>query len=405
MDLPTILQSLPERRAALQKIREILVANTIIITEIPSPTFEERERLECARERFLENPSLESVTTDEEGNVRAVLPGRNPGSESILVSAHADTTPHEGMDHTVMVTSEAISAPGIADNSFGLAVVLSLPEILDALGIRFDHNLILLGEAKSLGEGDLRGLRFFLDSVKRPILAGICVEGVHLGRLSYSGQGMNRGEIICHLAAEPMDWHQGGHSAIAILNKIVSKILAIPIPSEPKSSIILGSVRSGRGFSRPPTVARLKFEVRSEQVGMARAIRERIEEIVDEVSAETGTNNTLNVLARRVPGGISFSHPLVKATREIMKGLSIQPRFAPSVGSLSALISKEIPGITLGITRATRLQEQDESIMIDDMYTGLAQLIGVLQYIDSHPGSMTFDSTPGPIGPQLDNLA
>ena len=47
-----------------------------------------------------------------------------------------------------------------------------------------------MGSARSLGRGDLEGLRFFLDNFKKPITAGVCIEGVKLGRLSYSSIGI-----------------------------------------------------------------------------------------------------------------------------------------------------------------------------------------------------------------------
>ena len=34
---------------------------------------------------------------------------------------------------------------------------------LERLGIRFQHNLIFMGGVRSLGRGDLEGIRFFLD--------------------------------------------------------------------------------------------------------------------------------------------------------------------------------------------------------------------------------------------------
>ena len=42
--IQSILDSLPIRIAELQKIKEILFANAVMLGEIPAPTFEETER-------------------------------------------------------------------------------------------------------------------------------------------------------------------------------------------------------------------------------------------------------------------------------------------------------------------------------------------------------------------------
>ncbi|MEM7384552.1 MAG: M28 family peptidase [Verrucomicrobiota bacterium] len=384
MDLERILEDLPRKRDALVRIREILVANAVMIGEIPAPTFGEADRIHFVSQRFSEVGLDSSI--DEAGNVQAVIPGRK-GEKNILISAHADTAPTDA-DTAINVSADQISGAGIADNSLGLAVLVTLPDILNTLGLTLEHNLVLLGTPRSLGAGDLEALRFFLDHCSLSISAGVCLEGVHLGRLSYSCLGMNRGEITCEQPGVSLDWFNAGQqNPIITLNQILTRILAIPVPQKPKTTVILGSIRAGRGYNRPPNRARMRFEVRSEQVGFALRIREQIAEIIDEVSAETGTLNSLEILARRKPGGVPFGHPIVKATRAIMRKLSIQPQFAPSVGDLSAMISKRIPSVTLGITRGTS-SEGEELVEIEPLFDGLAQLIGLIQYIDGNVKDM-----------------
>jgi hypothetical protein len=47
------------------------------------------------------------------------------------------------------------------------------------------------------------------------------------------------------------------------------------------------------------------------------------------------------------------------------------------------LISKNIPGVTLGITERSPEETAQESVMIEPMFSGIAQLVGMLQAIDS----------------------
>ena len=65
-----------------------------------------------------------------------------------------------------------------------------------------------------------------------------------------------------------------------------------------------------------------------------------------------------------------------------MKDLDIKPRINPSTSELSAFIDRHIPAITLGITSVEHLHQIDETVKIEPMFTGLAQLAAVLLAID-----------------------
>ncbi|MEM6911812.1 MAG: M20/M25/M40 family metallo-hydrolase [Verrucomicrobiota bacterium] len=379
--LSEILSHLPATQQQVRGIKEILLANLVMIAEKPAPTFEERDRLNFVAQRFTES-HLQNISIDEAGNAQGIIPG-SESEDFLLLMAHADVPAVPGEAPTALqVVPDRISGPGVADNSLGLAAITTFPEILKILNIQLKSNLVLLGASKSLGEGDLRGINFFLDNFKYPIKAGLCVEGVHLGRLSYSCLGVVRGEIECQLPESRLEWNDSSN-AIVVLHDIIQRILAIPVPSHPRTEIILGSIRSGNTYNRAPKSGSVRFEVRSEQVGMARSIRYRIAEIAEEVAARSHCEVDVRLIARRRPGGIPFSHPLVQASRAILESLEVKPRVSPSMGDLSALISRQIPGVTLGITQGENLHEAQEDILIEPIFTGLAQLIGILQAIDA----------------------
>ena len=74
--------------------------------------------------------------------------------------------------------------------------MVSLPTLFEKLQIRLKSNLVFMAAVKSLGRGNLEGLKYFLANSSLPIHAGLCLEGVQLGRLNYSCLGMFRGEIV-----------------------------------------------------------------------------------------------------------------------------------------------------------------------------------------------------------------
>jgi len=377
--VPAILKSAVTYQERLGDLRDIVLANAVMCGEIPSPTFKEERLARFLTDRFTES-GLES-SMDEKGNVSGILPG-TAEDRNILVAAHIDTIWEDSVDHTVTATGETLTAPGLADNSLGAGVIASLPFVLERLDIRLRSNVILLGTTRSLGQGNLEGIRFFLENTKLPVHAGICVEGAQLGRLSYSCLGMVRGEVSIKVP-EQFGWKSWTSSdAIVALNQIVDRILAIERPERPKTVIILGSVNAGSGFNVPPQNARLRFEIRSEDADMVARILAQIEEILDEVSALGEAQAKLSVIARREPGDLGFSHPLVRSTRAVMEALNLKPEIVPSASELSALLDKGIPALTLGLTRADHTHTLEETVHIAPLYSGMAQLVSVLQIID-----------------------
>lgn len=375
-----MLNNLPELEERLKGFKEVLLANLVMLGEIAAPTFEEADRIEFLVNRFNEAELTES-SIDDGGNGIGFLEGKK-GDKGILINAHADTVFSSKTDHTMRVLGDRISGPGVADNSLGMAVLATLPYIMSELEIELDHDLILLGGTRSLGRGDLQGIRFFLDNHNFNLSHALCIEGVELGRLSHTSIGMLRGEITCKVP-ESYDWSRfGDASAILTLNEVINKINDIRLPKRPRTSIVMGSINGGTSFNTIAKDATLRFEVRSESQDVVYATGQTIEDIVMEVSSKTGDEVNLDIFARRKPGGIPYAHPLNKCARDVMKSLDIEPRLAPSISELAALIGKKIPSLTLGITNGDNMQKPNETIWIEPLFKGLAQLIGILIAID-----------------------
>ena len=382
-NIKSLKEFLPDLEEKLKKYRELLLANLVMIGETPAPTFDEERRIKFILNRF-DEAGLTDSTIDDSGNGVGVLASKEDKEEkrAILVNAHADTIFSAKTDHTMQISSDSITGPGVADNSLGLAALVTLPYILEDLNIELKNNLILLAGAKSLGRGNLEGITSFLENNPYEIHNAICLEGIQLGRLSYSSIGMFRGEITCRVP-EGYDWSRfGDASAILTLNEVINKINDMRLPRRPRTSIVMGSIVGGTSFNTIARDATLGFEVRSESQEVVEKAAETIQDIVMEVSSKTGDQIELDIFARRTPGGIPYAHPLTSCARSVMESLDIEPRLAPSISELSALIDKNIPALTLGITVGERAFKTNETIQIEPIYKGLAQIIGTIIAVD-----------------------
>jgi acetylornithine deacetylase/succinyl-diaminopimelate desuccinylase-like protein len=166
------------------------------------------------------------------------------------------------------------------------------------------------------------------------------------------------------------------------MNELINRILEIPLPRKPRSGIVLGSIEGGTSYGVRATRALLRIQIRSESWDKVQELLHTLEELVEEVSSNTGYEGQITVAAKRKPGGIPFSHPLVDCGRQILESLSIKPRITPSTGGLSAFFSRGIPAVAIGLTTGENAAEENESIDIEPIYTGMTQLLGLILALD-----------------------
>jgi tripeptide aminopeptidase len=374
--------------AAIENFRAMLLANLVMIGEIPAPTFGESQRIEFLKQRF-DECGLCSCSTDEVGNGVGILPGVGAvPRQSILVWAHADTPFSENVNHSLSIRPDRVIGPGVADNSMGLAVLATLPTLLERLEIRLQSDLVLMGASRTLGRGNLEGLRFFLANNKLPLTAAVSVEGVYFGRLNYASLASLDGEIVCRVHNQDVN---NGHSqgAIIILSGVIDRLRTMPVPSDgkvtmaaPETTLILGSVEGGTSFKHPAREALLRFQVLSESDEALARVERQIQNIVEQVSREMGATISFEVIARTNSGGLDREHPVVLQTRRIIAALGTQPLKERYSSSVSSFVEQGIPAVTVGITTGQNLNEPDEEVAIEPMLKGVAQLMGTLLAID-----------------------
>ncbi len=366
---------------ALVPMRERLLANLVMIAQIPAPTGEEEARVRIFLDRLVES-GLSDAAADEVGNAVGRVHGKT-GDRNILLVSHLDTIFPANLDHSVTVEADRVIGPGVGDNALGAAIVSMLPAVLNHLEIELDSNLILLGSTNSLGHGNHAGVRFFLDHVSEKIDGGICVEGMQLGRVNFFSIGTARGDISCHVHPEPSRSY-GSESALIVLNHIINRILGISTPNRPFTTIRMGKVRAGVAYDVEPDHGELGLEIVSHSDEMIEQIHHQIQDIVSEMSARHAVDAHLDLFFKTTAGGIPFSHPLVKSVLEVMNSLGIEPDQGHSPSELSEFIARDIPAVTLGISRGVRSRKRSpDYVLIDPILKGVAQLLGVILAVDN----------------------
>jgi tripeptide aminopeptidase len=131
--------------AALHADHDRFVREIITLTEIPAPPFAEQERA-AAYLNMLAASGLEDVRQDEEGNVMGIRRGRGNGT-IVAVAAHLDTVFPAGTDVRVRREGTKLFAPGIGDDTRGLAVLLALIRAMDAAGVQTESDILFISMA------------------------------------------------------------------------------------------------------------------------------------------------------------------------------------------------------------------------------------------------------------------
>lgn len=365
----------------IRLIREIILTNIVLIGQIPAPTFHEAQRAEFLLDR-LAGFHVDECAADNFGNPVGIIRGVSPAKPPIFVAAHLDTHLEKSGDHNFTIAENTVTGPGILDNSAGVGVLASLPEIFRRLNLRFQSDIVLAGVTRSMGKGNLGGIRDLLSNWERPIRGAICLESGGLGRLNYYSHGMIRCEIDCKITAD--EWgHNFKPNAILVLNEIINEIMEMRMPQRPPSRVIIGKISGGFKHGVIAHDASLGFEIQSTSDDMVQWIFNEIRDIASGYSHEYEVELTLRIISNQKATRLRYNHPLVKSAVAIMEALDIKPVGEPSESELSAFLFQKIPAVTLGITHGYKYQQEDSVIEIEPMFKGIAQVLGVLMAIDS----------------------
>ena len=198
------------------------------ITEIPAPPYKERQRAEYFLKRLLEL-GFKDASIDAEGNVIALRRGSGGGRPKLVVSAHLDTVFPEGTDVTVKEKDGVILAPGIGDDSRGLAALLSMIKSLNANAIATVGDLMFVGTVGEEELGNLRGVRaLFRDHAD--IDGFISIDGLGVTKVVNQATGSHRYEMTFKGPGGHSFQEFGLPSAIHAMGRAIAKISELQTP-------------------------------------------------------------------------------------------------------------------------------------------------------------------------------
>ncbi len=302
-----------EYASKLQEFRELILSNLVMTAQIPAIAFDESDRAEFVYQHFNE-AELIDCDIDSAGNVSGILKSKN-GWRRLLLFAHLDTHFGRSSDHSIAITQHQVVGPGVADNSLGVAMLISLPDILARLNINLDNtDIVFLSTTRAQGRGDMEGIRSFIKSNRDRVDIAVNLMGINLGRLDYFSLSRVRCDITCRIAEhENAPTLFGERNAILVMNELINQLTAIPLPNNPRTLINYGKFEGGESYHAPSNIARLSLEIRSESDEMRSNLEELIRNHCIFVGSKFGTEIKADFFGRQGATQLRFSHPLVQS--------------------------------------------------------------------------------------------
>jgi acetylornithine deacetylase/succinyl-diaminopimelate desuccinylase-like protein len=353
--------ALPDKHPAVRAMLDTLrVTNArtldqqIAICEIPAPPFKEQQRAEELRRRFAAL-GLRDARIDDEGNVIAERPGTG-GGPTVVVSGHLDTVFPEGTDVSVRRQGTRLSAPGIADDCRGLAVLLAMARALDAAKVRTRGTLIFVGTVGEEGAGNLRGVRHLVDSsLARRMDYFISVDG--------GGRTMTSRAVGSHRYRVTVSG-PGGHSfndfgrpsATHALGRAIAGIAVLPVPASPRTTFNVGAITGGTSVNAIAERATMEIDLRSESLAaldsLDLAFRRALTNAVQEENARGATAESrltakIDTIGIRPAGTQPDSARIVRVGIEAARLVGFDQRTHAQSTDANYPISRGIPAIAI----------------------------------------------------------
>lgn len=358
------IQSIAKKTAvkkALKSVEELepqTMKDHIRLTEIPAPPFKEQVR---GREyaAMLQAAGADSVWIDEVGNVLARRKGRS-GNKTVVLEAHLDTVFPEGTDVTVKQRGDTLFAPGIMDDTRGLAVVLTVLRALEKQNIHTDADVLFIGTVGEEGLGDLRGVKHLFRQNGPKVDAHIAVDGGGLDRITHVGLGSLRYRVTFK--------GPGGHSWGAFgtanphhaLGKAISYFSseADTFTNEGvRTSYNVGIVGGGTSVNSIPFESWMEVDMRSESPERLKGIDSILKDAVAKALQEENQSRRrgpalevdMELVGERPSGALDPETALVQRAMAAIQYFNAAPNLISGSTNANIPIAKGIPAVTVGV--------------------------------------------------------
>ncbi|MEK9750102.1 MAG: M20/M25/M40 family metallo-hydrolase [Flavobacteriaceae bacterium] len=333
------------------------MAQHIELTEIAAPPFMEQERAEAFAAK-LRAVGIDSVWIDVVGNVMAYLPG-SKGGKTVALNAHLDTVFPEGTDVSVTQRNDTLFAPGIGDDTRGLAMLLTIAKTLKEQEIQTTSDVLLVATVGEEGLGDLRGVKEVFSVRGSSIDSWISIDGGDIGRVNNKALGSYRYKVIFD-GPGGHSWGAFGlanphHALGSAMHHFVQAADAYT-KTGPRTSYNVGVIEGGTSVNSVPFSSSMLIDVRSiapyRLDEMEALLNQAVQQALEEQNAIRRRGEALTVsvekIGNRPSGELDPSLPLIQRAMAATEHFGAVPELTRGSTDSNIPISLGVPAITIG---------------------------------------------------------
>jgi acetylornithine deacetylase/succinyl-diaminopimelate desuccinylase-like protein len=336
------------------------------VCAVPAPTFQEEERAVLVADLFREAGC--QTRRDAVGNVVCAL--GDPDAPAVVFAAHLDTV--FGREQPIEIVHDEergrIIAPGIGDNSLGVAALLHLARLFGGRGPAA-RPLVLAATVGEEGLGDLRGAKHLLSEIS--CRGFVAIEGAMLDRIEIGGVGSTRYRVTYRGPGGHSWSDRGTPSAVHGLITRAAAFLSDRAP--PNVSVNIGRIQGGTSINTIAAEAAIELDLRSEDAASLEGVAHRAAAHFG--AAPRGIDRSIELIGQRPSGRTPPNHPIVQAAREARRRAGLEPaEEGTSSTDANAAYGRGIPAITVGVSTGGNAHRPDDYIDVEPIGNGLRAL-------------------------------
>jgi acetylornithine deacetylase/succinyl-diaminopimelate desuccinylase-like protein len=343
---------------------EQAIADARAICAVAAPPFAEDARADFVAAQLA---SLGvSVRRDAAGNVIAELPGAT--DPPVVFAAHLDTVFDAATVIAFEETGDRLYAPGIGDNSLGVAGLLALARQL--AGQPLARSVALVATVGEEGLGDLRGAKALVAEL--PMHAFVAVEGAMADSIVTGGVGSIRlGVTVRGPGGHPWGDRERPSAVRALVQGLAAADDAV---HDPDVVFNIGTIAGGTVVNAIAASSTAALDLRCQDDAKLLLVAERIGEALQAVATDD-LEVVVEQIGHRPGGAVDADHPLVLAARRARETTGLPPvREDASSTDANAAYGAGIPAITVGITTGGDAHTTREYIDLQPVGGGLRAL-------------------------------
>jgi hypothetical protein len=342
-------------RKTTSLLADRLLADTLRLAEIPSPTHREEQRAAFVLERL---NALGLVSrADEEGNILVRIHFSSVIDEApLLLFSDLGSSRWHPLESLSRLDALYARGAGLAD-ILGTAALLSVADGFSSGRLKSCRDILLLFAAHSFDDPESKVFQHIAENPLLRPFAAIGIRGFMLGTVVTHTQGTYRISVAVSLDRKEKEDEDGGESpkaAAMVVDALISaarRLSDITWDSKGSTRLYIRRIEAGTGFGRVPTEGILEIELESSDGTLLEMAMNTVKATAESAAQGPELKTEVAITSFIPVGDPAINAELFNTMRGIMKDLHIKVKEENGSDPSAFLSHHGIPALSLGIAQ------------------------------------------------------